>query len=92
MVANALKVSFCHAAWIWTVTPVADRPTEDKLFQRICKWLGDVSFNSIYSESLAKGTEGTGMWFIESQAFQRWAEGDLQILWGTGKREPFKFY
>ncbi|KAJ2917577.1 hypothetical protein MD484_g2831, partial [Candolleomyces efflorescens] len=63
----------------------SDRTQEDKLFQRICKWLGDVSFNSIYSESLAKGTEGTGMWFIESQAFQRWAEGDLQILWGTGK-------
>ncbi|KAJ2917556.1 hypothetical protein MD484_g2836, partial [Candolleomyces efflorescens] len=64
-----------------------DRVSEDKLFQRICKWLGDISFNSIFSESLSKGTEGTGMWFIKSKAFQRWAKGDLQILWGTGKRK-----
>jgi hypothetical protein len=71
--------------------PVADWFTEDKLFQRICKWLGDINFNSIYTESLAKGTEGTGMWFIKTEKFRRWAEGDLQILWGTGKREPFGF-
>ncbi|RXW19484.1 hypothetical protein EST38_g6375 [Candolleomyces aberdarensis] len=53
---------------------VGDRTQENTLFQRICKWLGDINFNSIYSESLSEGTEGTGMWFIRTQEFRRWAE------------------
>ncbi|KAJ2934191.1 hypothetical protein H1R20_g2896, partial [Candolleomyces eurysporus] len=59
--------------------------TDNELIKRICEWLTKVSFGSIYSESSSKATEGTGMWFIESEEFGRWKRGDSKILWGTGK-------
>jgi hypothetical protein len=55
--------------------------------ERICSWLTNANFGTVYSESLSKATEGTGMWFIESREFIRWKRGDFNILWGTGKRE-----
>ncbi|KAJ2934212.1 hypothetical protein H1R20_g2893, partial [Candolleomyces eurysporus] len=66
--------------------PPGDRDeTEDKLIGQICEWLTKVSFSSIYWESISKATEGTGMWFIESEEFGRWKREDCKILWGTGK-------
>ncbi|RXW23767.1 hypothetical protein EST38_g2088 [Candolleomyces aberdarensis] len=59
--------------------------TDDKLIEQICKWLTKVSFGSIYSESSSKATEGTGIWFVESEKFRRWKLGGTKILWGTGK-------
>ena len=53
----------------------------------ICSWLTNANFGTVYSVSLSKATEGTGMWFIESEEFVRWKRGELKILWGTGKRE-----
>ena len=55
--------------------------------ERICSCLANANFGTVYSVSLSKATEGTGMWFIESEEFVRWKRGELKILWGTGKRE-----
>ncbi|KAJ2934167.1 hypothetical protein H1R20_g2889, partial [Candolleomyces eurysporus] len=70
-----------------SVPPMGADETEDKLIEQICEWLTKVNFGSIYSESHSKATEGTGMWFIESEEFGRWKKGESKILWGTGKRE-----
>ncbi|RXW15006.1 hypothetical protein EST38_g10851, partial [Candolleomyces aberdarensis] len=71
--------------YIISAPPGDGDETDEKLINRICEWLTKVSFGSIYSESISKATEGTGMWFIESEEFGRWKQGDSKILWGTGK-------
>ncbi|KAJ2934208.1 hypothetical protein H1R20_g2899, partial [Candolleomyces eurysporus] len=68
-----------------SAAPGDEKETEDKLIERICMWLTNVSFGSIFSGLHSKATEGTGMWFIESEEFGHWKQGGFKILWGTGK-------
>src|SRR5690606_7659137 len=45
------------------------------------------SYSDILAKSLEQKMEGTGKWFVESQAFMSFATGNTRVLWGTGMRK-----
>lgn len=53
----------------------------------IASWLSDLNFEKTQIDSFAKRTNGTGQWFLESQAFKDWLAEKSGILWCPGIRE-----
>ncbi|KAF2141322.1 uncharacterized protein K452DRAFT_38103 [Aplosporella prunicola CBS 121167] len=52
--------------------------------QNIINWLSEVNFLATQAAVLARRTEGTGQWFLESNEFRQWVAGDNKVLWCPG--------
>ncbi|KAJ5356110.1 hypothetical protein N7517_010719 [Penicillium concentricum] len=53
-------------------------------FNAIEKWLSPPDTSTNLNEALEKRLEGTGSWFLESEAFQEWEKRERPFLWVHG--------
>jgi hypothetical protein len=75
----------------YPMRPHADRATAliRKAMTRhgILTSLCPISFNRPHQTLCSLRIEGTGDWFLDSEAFTRWTAATGGILWGTGAGE-----
>ena len=56
-------------------------------FLRIVDWLSPLNFFTKQKDVLDQRQDGTGLWVLESDAFERWEAGIGNLLWCPGIRE-----
>ena len=60
---------------------------------KILEWLSPLTFWATQQDTFERRQEGTGVWFLESEAFRKWKEGtlgdDRQILFCSGMRMDY---
>lgn len=66
---------------------IQNQATDEELRWAIASWLSDLNFKETQNDILAKRTDGTGQWLLESQTFKDWIVGKRNILWCPGIRE-----
>jgi hypothetical protein len=54
--------------------------------QRILDWLSDLNFAPDLQDNLGQWQKGTGQWFLDTQQYQDWYEGVVNMLWCKGMR------
>ena len=62
-------------------------PTGEQLLNNLASWLSPPDPFINYNTASDAHHEGTGMWFIESTAFQDW-KVSTSLIWINGKRTP----
>ena len=55
--------------------------------QAAVAWLSQLNFASKQKDVFSQHQEGTGNWFLNTDAFKRWLNGNERILWCPGLRE-----
>lgn len=64
---------------------------QDDQAQKIIDWVSPLSFRQKHLAILESVQQGTGGWLIQHETFQRWAEGNVGLLWCPGIREATDF-
>ncbi|KAK2021338.1 purine and uridine phosphorylase, partial [Colletotrichum zoysiae] len=67
-----------------------DTMSSNSHFQKIRKWLSPPDTSTNYNLARERRHEGTGLWFLETSAFQEWEHGPRKHIWlhgmpGSGK-------
>ena len=57
--------------------------------QAAVAWLSHLNFSSKQIDVFSQQQEGTGTWFLNTDAFKRWFDGNERMLWCPGLREIF---
>ena len=56
---------------------------------KITNWFTSINFRSIQTDTFAKHTPDTGIWFFNHPEFHAWLSKDSGLLWIKGPRESF---
>jgi len=60
---------------------------QDEDNEKIIKWLSNLNFWAKHDDTFQRHQEGTGDWFLNHAAFQKWVVGpENTVLWCPGDR------
>ncbi|KAL0258664.1 hypothetical protein SLS55_006163 [Diplodia seriata] len=70
--------------------PVVTKISEQDEADRLKKWIGYSDTSNAYNRAKELHQEGTGVWFLQSDAFHEWTERRTPLIWihgipGSGK-------
>ncbi|EON66215.1 hypothetical protein W97_05608 [Coniosporium apollinis CBS 100218] len=57
---------------------------DEKYKQSILSWLSPLQMNRTLRTISERAAEGSGKWFLTSEAYERWGAGTERLLWGWG--------
>ena len=57
---------------------------ESQKIKAIIEWLTPLNFLARQESILKDRSKGTGVWFLESETFDRWSSGDDLVMWCPG--------
>ncbi|THV82876.1 Pfs, NACHT and ankyrin domain protein [Aureobasidium pullulans] len=66
------------------VAQTVDETQADATYHKVLGWLSAPDYFTNYHEALEQRQEGTGLWFIQGKAFQRWKEDPHVFTWLHG--------
>lgn len=69
----------------FSLTPTLD--TKRKIKQAIMSWLSPLEMGQVHQTISEKPSEGSGQWFLQSEAFRDWEDGKDMLLWCSGIRK-----
>lgn len=65
-------------------TQALTRELEDTSREKVLSWISPINGSKRQSEILSSRQPGTGTWFIEKKAFQKWVDDEKQLLYCPG--------
>jgi hypothetical protein len=63
---------------------VANSKALDEESKRIIDWISDIAYRPMHHDILETAEPGTARWFLDSDSFRQWADGEIDILWCPG--------
>ena len=84
--ANTLLLDDQHSL----VEKVHDRQEQaltEELRSTIVSWLSPLQMHNVHAAICKRPEAGSGRWFLTSQQFRRWQEGQTRLLWCPGIRK-----
>ena len=64
----------------------------DEEQHKVLEWLSPLNFASKQVDTFDRHQPGTGEWLFEEEVFKAWLAGDINALWCSGIRKPFRCY